>query len=107
MKFALNSGIFPGTWSPAQKLEATARVGADGLAAIGRMKGLTHLSLANQNVTDRQLRMLGNLPRLKYLNVKNADSDRTIDPATVMELQRRGVQVYGQPAVRQSNSSGT
>lgn len=31
MKFALNSGIFPGNWSPAQKLEATARVGAGGL----------------------------------------------------------------------------
>ena len=31
MKFALNSGIFPGAWSPAQKLEATARVGAGGL----------------------------------------------------------------------------
>jgi len=31
MKFALNSGIFPGNWSPAQKLEATARVEADGL----------------------------------------------------------------------------
>lgn len=31
MKFALNSGIFPGTWSPAEKLEAAARVGADGL----------------------------------------------------------------------------
>lgn len=31
MKFALNSGIFPGAWSPAEKLEAAARVGADGL----------------------------------------------------------------------------
>jgi sugar phosphate isomerase/epimerase len=31
MKFALNSGILPGGWSPAEKLEATARVGADGL----------------------------------------------------------------------------
>ena len=31
MKIGLNSGIFPATWSPAQKVEATARVGASGL----------------------------------------------------------------------------
>ncbi len=31
MKIGLNSGIFPANWSPAQKLEATARVGAAGL----------------------------------------------------------------------------
>ena len=31
MKFALNSGIFPGAWSPAEKLEATVRAGAEGL----------------------------------------------------------------------------
>jgi L-ribulose-5-phosphate 3-epimerase len=31
MKFALNSGILPGGWSPAEKLDAAARVGADGL----------------------------------------------------------------------------
>ena len=31
MKIGLNSGIFPATWSPAQKVEATARVGAVGL----------------------------------------------------------------------------
>jgi hexulose-6-phosphate isomerase len=31
MKIALNSGIFPGAWSPAEKLEAAARVGAEGL----------------------------------------------------------------------------
>lgn len=31
MKVSLNSGIFPRNWSPAEKLEATARVGADGL----------------------------------------------------------------------------
>ena len=31
MKFAMNSGIFPSGWSPAEKLEATARVGAAGL----------------------------------------------------------------------------
>lgn len=31
MKFALNSGIFPGTWSPSEKLAAAARVGAAGL----------------------------------------------------------------------------
>ena len=31
MKFALNSGILPNAWSPAQKVEAAARVGADGL----------------------------------------------------------------------------
>ena len=31
MKFALNSGILPGAWSPAEKLEAAARVGAEGL----------------------------------------------------------------------------
>jgi len=31
MQIALNSGIFPGNWSPIEKLEATARVGAAGL----------------------------------------------------------------------------
>lgn len=31
MKIALNSGIFPGAWSPAEKIEAAARVGAEGL----------------------------------------------------------------------------
>jgi sugar phosphate isomerase/epimerase len=31
MKIALNSGIFPAAWTPAQKVEATARVGAVGL----------------------------------------------------------------------------
>jgi L-ribulose-5-phosphate 3-epimerase len=31
MKFALNSGIFPGAWSPADKLQAAARAGAGGL----------------------------------------------------------------------------
>lgn len=31
MKIGMNSGIFPATWSPAQKVEATARVGATGL----------------------------------------------------------------------------
>lgn len=31
MKIGLNSGIFPATWDPAQKVEATARVGAVGL----------------------------------------------------------------------------
>ncbi len=31
MKVGLNSGIFPGTWSPAQKVEAAARAGAAGL----------------------------------------------------------------------------
>ena len=31
MHIALNSGIFPATWTPAQKVEATARVGAAGL----------------------------------------------------------------------------
>lgn len=31
MKIGLNSGIFPASWSPAQKVEATARVGAVGL----------------------------------------------------------------------------
>jgi inosose dehydratase len=31
MKIGLNSGIFPAAWSPAQKLEATARAGAAGL----------------------------------------------------------------------------
>ncbi len=31
MKIGLNSGIFPATWSPAEKVAATARVGATGL----------------------------------------------------------------------------
>jgi L-ribulose-5-phosphate 3-epimerase len=31
VKFALNSGIFPGRWSPAQQVEAAVRAGADGL----------------------------------------------------------------------------
>jgi len=31
MHIALNFGIFPATWSPSQKVEATARVGASGL----------------------------------------------------------------------------
>lgn len=31
MKIGLNSGIFPKSWSPAEKLEATVRVGATGL----------------------------------------------------------------------------
>jgi L-ribulose-5-phosphate 3-epimerase len=31
MQIALNSGIFPAAWQPAQKVEATARVGAAGL----------------------------------------------------------------------------
>jgi sugar phosphate isomerase/epimerase len=31
MQIGLNFGIFPATWSPAQKVEATARVGASGL----------------------------------------------------------------------------
>ena len=31
MKIGLNSGIFPATWTPAEKVEATARVGASGL----------------------------------------------------------------------------
>ena len=31
MEFALNSGIFPGAWSPAEKLEAAVRAGANGL----------------------------------------------------------------------------
>jgi L-ribulose-5-phosphate 3-epimerase len=31
MEIALNSGIFPASWSPAEKLEAAARVGAAGL----------------------------------------------------------------------------
>jgi len=31
MKIGLNSGIFPATWTPAQKVEAAARVGAAGL----------------------------------------------------------------------------
>jgi sugar phosphate isomerase/epimerase len=31
MKIALNSGIYPSTWSPATKLDATARAGAAGL----------------------------------------------------------------------------
>lgn len=31
MKIGLNSGIFPGSWPPAQKVEATARVGATGM----------------------------------------------------------------------------
>jgi hexulose-6-phosphate isomerase len=31
MKIALNSGIFPATWSPSQKLDAAGRVGAAGL----------------------------------------------------------------------------
>jgi L-ribulose-5-phosphate 3-epimerase len=31
MKIGLNSGIFPATWDPSQKVEATARVGAAGL----------------------------------------------------------------------------
>ncbi len=31
MKIGLNSGIFPATWNPSQKVEATARVGATGL----------------------------------------------------------------------------
>jgi hexulose-6-phosphate isomerase len=31
MKIALNSGVFPASWSPAEKLEAAARAGAAGL----------------------------------------------------------------------------
>ena len=31
MQIGLNSGIFPATWSPSEKVEATARVGARGL----------------------------------------------------------------------------
>jgi hexulose-6-phosphate isomerase len=31
MKIGLNSGIFPGSWQPAQKVETTARAGATGL----------------------------------------------------------------------------
>lgn len=31
MKIGLNSGIFPGSWQPTQKVEATARVGATGM----------------------------------------------------------------------------
>lgn len=31
MKIGLNSGTFPATWNPSQKVEATARVGATGL----------------------------------------------------------------------------
>jgi L-ribulose-5-phosphate 3-epimerase len=31
MKIGLNSGIFPATWQPGQKVDATARVGAEGM----------------------------------------------------------------------------
>ncbi|MBX3051628.1 MAG: sugar phosphate isomerase/epimerase [Caldilineaceae bacterium] len=56
MQIGLNSGTFPATWNPAEKVEATARVGATGLELnidatqlwTQRVQGAERLSLRGQ-----------------------------------------------------------
>ncbi len=80
------------------RIGKTGRITDRGLSVLLDLKKLSHLSLIQQNLTDRSFDLLAQMPHLKYLNFEDPTGDAS--PRAVDEFRQRRPDITIQGPVR-------